>query len=161
MKTLLFALLISAQAFAGEVVVMDIAAVDLRGADRVDTRFNVNEAAGTVSADMTATRQIVQCMGGGYYGGGYYGGGYGPFGGPYYHRNCTAFDQVVLTQSEEIPGMTVADKIVSIDGINCGKMGLSRILKVPTFFMSGNCKLVEKMVRVNGERRLQVKLITK
>jgi hypothetical protein len=77
MKTLLFALLISAQAFAGEVVVMDIAAVDLRGADRVDTRFNVNEAAGTVSADMTATRQIVQCMGGGYYGGGYYGGCYG------------------------------------------------------------------------------------
>lgn len=163
MKKLFFALLISAQAFAAEVVVMDIPAVDLRGADSVETRFVVNEAAGTVDARMDASQTFVQCFGGGM-GGGYYPypGGYnrpGPYGRPYNH--CVTSVRNVLTMTEEVPGMIVQDKVVSLNGVVCGKMGVSRVLKVPTFFLNGSCKLSDKIVRVNGERRLIVKVTTK
>ena len=162
MRKFFFALLVSAPVFAAEVVVMDIPAVDLRGADRIESRFIVNEAAGTVDAKMTATETVVTCVGGPIgYPGPYY-----PYPGPwgnggYYRRNCMSSVRELLTQTEEISGMTVADKVVSYNGVVCGKMGVSRVLKVPTFFMNGNCKLVDSMTRINGERRLQVKLITK
>lgn len=165
MKKFFFALLVSAPVFAAEVVVIDIPAVDLRGADRIESRFIVNEAAGTVDAKMTATETVVTCMGPIGYPGPYYPhpgpwdrGGYG---GGYYRQNCMTSVRELFTQTEEIAGMTVADKVVSFNGLNCGKMGVSRVLKVPTFFMNGNCKLVDQTVRINGERRLQVKLITK
>lgn len=159
MKKFFFALLISAPVFAGELVIMDIPARDLRGANDVDTRFVVNEAAGTVAAELRAFRTEVNCIGGGWYGGGY---GRGPWGGPY-HRNCMTYQRETLNQTEEIPGMTVVDKVVSLDGVVCGKMGLSRVLHIPTFFTNGKCKLVERMVKVEGERErhLQVKVITK
>ena len=162
MKKFFFALMISAPVFAAEVVVMDIPARDLRGADSIDSRFIVNEAAGTVDAKLSASETIVTCMGGpiGYPGPYYpYPGPYGR--GGYYRRNCMTSVRELLTQTEEIAGMTVTDKVVSYNGTVCGKMGLSRVLKVPTFFMNGNCKLVEKFVRIDGEKRLQVKLITK
>lgn len=164
MKKFFFALLISAPVFAAEVVIMDIPAVDLRGADSIESRFIVNEAAGTVDAKVTATETVVTCMGGpiGYPGPYYpYPGHWGPGPGGYYRRNCMTSTRELLTQTEEIAGMTVADKVVSYNGITCGKMGVSRVLKVPTFFMNGNCKLVDQMVRIDGERRLQVKLVTK
>ncbi len=166
MKKLFFAVLISAQALAAEVVVMDIPARDLRGADRVESKFLVNEEMGTVSARMDATQTITQCMGGmggGYYGpGGYYGGGYyrpGPYGRPY--ENCMTTVRNIMTMTEEVPGMVVENKVVSLDGVVCGKMGISRILKVPTLYLNGSCKLSEKIVRVNGEKRLIVKVTTK
>ncbi len=160
MKKFFFALLISAPVFAAEVVVMDIPARDLRGADRIETRFDVNEAAGTVDAKMRATELRTICMGPVGYPGPYYPypGGYR---GGYYRRNCMTSERELMTATEEIAGMTVVYKIVSINGTVCGKMGLSRVLKVPTFFMNGKCKLVNKMTRVNGEKRLLVKLITK
>ncbi len=169
MKKLFFAMLISASAFAAEVVVMDIPASDLRGATQVDTKFIVNEDLGTVSARLNASETITQCMGGmggGYYGpggygpGGYYGPGQGGYYGPGY-RDCFTTVREIMTMTEDVAGMTVTDKVVSLDGVVCGKMGVSRVLKVPTFFMNGSCKLTEKMVRVNGEKRLIVKVITK
>lgn len=159
MKKFFFALVISAPAFAGEMIIMDIPARDLRGADNIQSRFIVNEAAGTVDAKMVASQTVVTCMPGPI---GYpypHPGDWGP--GGYYRRDCMRTVRELLTQTEEIEGMTVTDKVVSINGTVCGKMGLSRVLKVPTFFMNGNCKLVEKMTRVNGEKRLQIKLITK
>lgn len=159
MKKFFFALMISAPVFAAEVVVMEIPARDLRGADRVESRFMVNEGAGTVDAKVRASRTEVICMGPvGYpYPGPHY-----PYPrGGYYRRNCMQSERELLTQTEEIVGMTVVDKVVSYNGTVCGKMGLSRVFKVPTFFMNGKCKLVEKMTRVDGERVLQVKLITK
>ncbi|MFL5785615.1 MAG: hypothetical protein ACJ76H_13450 [Bacteriovoracaceae bacterium] len=167
MKKLFFALLISAPVFAAEVVVMDIPARDLRGADRIESKFVVNEAAGTVDATMTASETVVTCMGPIGYPGGYYPGPYGrgpwggPYGGGYYHRSCMTSEREIMTQTEEVAGMTVVDKVVSLNGINCGKMGISRILKIPTLYLNGNCKLVDKIVRVDGEPRLQVKVITK
>lgn len=165
MKKFFFALLISAPVFAAEVVVMDIPARDLRGADRIETRFDVNEAAGTVDAKMRASELVTTCIGGGHYPGPYYPhpGGYGRGGyyGGYYRQNCMTSEREVMSATEEIAGMTVVDKVVSINGTVCGKMGLSRVLKLPTFFMNGKCKLVNKMTRVNGEKRLLVKLITK
>lgn len=162
MKKLIFAMLISvSSAFAAEVVVMDIPARDLRGATEVDSKFVVNEELGTVSARMDALQTITQCMGGGYYGGGYGRGGYyGPYYGPGY-RNCFTTTRTIMTMTEEVPGMTVVDKVVSLDGVVCGKMGISRILKLPTLYLNGKCKLSEKIVRVNGEKRLIVKVTTK
>lgn len=162
MKKLFFAMLISTSALAAEVVVMDIPARDLRGANVVETRFVVNEDMGTVSVRMDAGRTEVQCMGGYYGPGGYYRGGYyrpGPYGHPANH--CMTYTRDIMTVTEEVPGMTVEDKVVSLDGVVCGKMGISRVLKVPTLYLNGSCKLVEKMVRVNGEKRLMVKVVTK
>ncbi len=165
MKNFFFALMISAPVFAAEVLVMDVPARDLLGATSIETRFDVNEAAGTVDAKLRATELFTTCIGGpiGYpgpyypYPGGNYGGNYGG----YYRNDCITSERELLTVTEEIPGMTVVDKIVSINGTACGKMGLSRVFKVPTFFMNGKCKLVNKMTRVNGEKRLLVKLVTK
>lgn len=156
MKKFLLAIFMSTGAFAGELLVMDIPAQDVRSADRIDSRFVVNEEMGTVSAQLRASRTYVQCTGP--IGGGHYG-PHGRYGHP--RRHCMTYERIILSMTEEIPGMTVVDKIVSIDGTVCGKMGLSRIFKVPTFFLSGSCKLSEKFVRENGERKLQVKLITK
>lgn len=156
MKKLILTMLISTRAFAGELVVMDIPAEDVRSADRIDSRFVVNEELGTVSAQLNASRTFVQCSGP--IGGGWH---HGPRGGHFPQRRCMTYERTILSTSEEIPGMMVADKVVSIDGITCGKMGLSRLFKVPTFYLNGNCKLTEKFVRENGERKLQVKLITK
>lgn len=155
MKKFMFAVLISTQALAGELVVMSVPGEDVRTADRIDSKFVVNEEMGTVSAELRASRTYVQCTGpiGGHYG------PHGRFGHP--RRHCMTYERTILSMTEEIPGMTVVDKVVSIDGIACGKMGLSRILKVPTFYLNGSCKLSEKFVRENGERMLQVKLITK
>lgn len=155
MKKFVFAVLMSTQAFAGELVVMSMPAEDVRSADRIDSKFVVNEEMSTVSAELRASRTYVQCTGpiGGYYG------PHGRYGHP--RRHCMTYERTILSITEEIPGMTVVDKVVSIDGIVCGKMGLSRILKVPTFYLNGSCKLSEKFVRENGERKLQVKLITK
>ena len=163
MKKFLFALLVSAPAFAAEVVVMDMPSRDLRGADRIEVRFDVNEAAGTVDAKMRASEFVTTCMGPVGYPGPYYPYPYGRGGyrGGYYRTHCMTSERELMTATEEIAGMTVVDQVVSYNGTVCGKMGLSRVLKVPTFFMNGNCKLVHKTSRVNGERRLQVKLITK
>jgi hypothetical protein len=165
MKKFFFALIISAPAFAAEVVVMDIPARDLLGATRIETRFDVNEAAGTVDAKMRATETFTSCIGGpiGYpgpyypYPDGHYGGNYDG----YYRNTCMSSERELMTVTEEIAGMTVVDKVVSINGTVCGKMGLSRVFKIPTFFMNGKCKLAHNMTRVNGEKRLLVKLLTK
>lgn len=161
MKKLFFALVISAPVFAGELVVMDIPARDLRGGDQISSRFMVNEAAGTVDAKLTVSETVTTCT-------------WGPIGypypaprpypgdwGPYNRRDCMTSYREILSQTEEIEGMTVVDSVVSLNGTVCGKMGLSRVLRIPTFFMNGNCKLVNKMTRINGEKRLLVKLITK
>lgn len=156
MKKLILAMLISAPVLAGELVIMDISAEDLRSADRIDSRFVINEEMGTVSAELRASRTFIQCTGP--IGGGYHG-RHGRVGHP--RRHCMTYERTILSMTEEIPGMSVVDKVVSIDGTVCGKMGLSRLFKVPTFYLNGNCKLSEKFSRENGERKLQVKLITK
>lgn len=43
----------------------------------------------------------------------------------------------------------------------CGTMGVSRVFKVPTLYLNGNCKLNGKIVRTNTETKLVVTLTTK
>ncbi len=68
----------------------------------------------------------------------------------------------MVSATEIIVGIDVVDKKVTFeDRLDCGKMGVSRIFKVPTFFMTGNCTLEVERVKVNGEKRIVVKLVTK
>lgn len=43
----------------------------------------------------------------------------------------------------------------------CGTMGKSRVFKVPTLYLSGNCKLSHSIRYENGNRKLTVTLKTK
>ncbi len=145
MKFLTLALLIiSASAFASEVIVMDVPAKGTSRMDDISARFLINQAAGTGAAELSVTREHEICHHDAETG-----------------RDCTTFSSVVLNEKAPIEGLTVVDKKVAIGNVDCGTMGVSRILKVPTFYMSGDCTLSAERVTVAGEKRILVKLMTK
>lgn len=140
----LASLLFSLTAFAGEVVVMDVSAKGSTKFDTVSARFLIDQTAGTGAAELSVTREHEIC----------------------HHdretgRDCTTWTSVILNEKAPIEGLTVVDKKVSIGNVDCGTMGVSRVFKVPTFYMSGNCTLSADRVTVAGEKRIIVKLITK
>ncbi len=145
MKCFVFALLmLSVSVFAAEVVVMDVPAKGTSRSDDVSARFLIDQVAGTGAAELSVTREHEICH-------------HDPESG----RDCTTWSSSVLNEKAPIEGLTVVDKKVSVGNVDCGTMGVSRILKVPTFFMSGNCTLSADRVTVAGEKRIIVKLITK
>lgn len=73
--------------------------------------------------------------------------------------------ETVFSDSKKIDGlMLMGDQAVyhSAEGnVVCGTMGVSRILKVPTLYLSGNCKLESSIVKDGFNRKLVIKLKTK
>ena len=78
-------------------------------------------------------------------------------GGPSYSR--TFSDKV------QVPGLVLMGDQAVYQGASgnvvCGTMGVSRVFKVPTLYLNGNCKLNGKIVRTNTETKLVVTLTTK
>lgn len=146
MKALFFPLLlVCSNLFAGEIIVLDVPAGKTHANDSHLVKFLVNQTDGSVSAALSISREHETCR-------------HDREGG----RDCTSWSTTLVSINSEIEGMKLADKLVTFeDRVDCGKMGTSRIFKVPTFFLSGNCTLDYDRVNVSGEKRILVKLMTK
>lgn len=72
---------------------------------------------------------------------------------------------MVYSDTVKVDGlMLMGDQAVyqSAEGnVVCGTMGLSRVFKVPTLYLSGNCSLSADIVRTRHSSKIVVKLKTK
>lgn len=137
MKFIVFSLItIAASAsFASEIKVLDLPASKAAGAI-VQSRFSVNEDAGTAGVTVTLTKR---------------------------HGGPRSSHPISRTYHAAVPELSVADGklFLNLEGraFECGTMGESRILRRPTLFLSGACKLQEKRVRTEAGKRFQVYLV--
>jgi hypothetical protein len=163
----------TAFAFATDVTVLTTNLPATRGYTTVDAGFYIDtdmkEAYAEVEVNEQITVRFQDCSFGGNYGGGYgrpYPGPYGrPYPGNYCRQSTRIENNTVLTNKVKIAGMTMNGDDVIFQGADgdvvCGKMGRSRIFKVPTFYLSGNCKLEGTINEVMGVKTLNVKFIAK
>ena len=177
----------TAFAFATDVTVLTTNLPATRGYTTVDTGFYIDtemkEAYAEIEVDEQISVSYQDCSYGGTYGGGY-GGGYGrgpigrggygrpypgPYGRPYPGPICRTATRMesntVLTNKVKIEGVTMnGDEVIfqGADGdVVCGTMGRSRVFRVPTFYLSGNCSLSGKISLENGVQKLTVKFSAK
>lgn len=153
-------------ASASEITVMNAPVPYTRGFTTVDTRFYIDTDMKEGFAKVSVQEEYYdhsysRCWGGyGPYGPGRYGypGGY-YCGGPsrYYHE--------VFSDTVKIEGLTTNGDEVIYQGpegdVLCGRMGTSRVLKRPTFYLSGKCQLEGKIYLENGQKKVVVKFKTK
>ena len=175
----------TAFAFATDVTVLSTNIGATRGYTTVETGFYIDtdmkEAYAEIQVDDQITVRYQDCSYGGTYGGNYGGtygrGGYGrggyrpypPMGRPYPGPICRTATRLenntILTNKVKIAGVTMNGDDVIFQGADgdvvCGTMGRSRVFRVPTFYLSGNCKLVGSISDVNGVKNLTVKFIAK
>lgn len=121
-------------------------------ATRAFTRFYMDTQTGEGFAKVTATEERYTDYGPGGY--------YGP-GGVYFPRTPQTFPVVIFEETIKIDNlMLMNDQIIyhGVNGdVNCGKMGVSRVFKKPTIFLSGKCDLDADLRGTN----LKVNFVTK
>ncbi len=92
-----------------------------------------------------------------------FGGGYDQWG--RWYPNRVNMPVVVFTGSEKVEGLSlVGDQVIyaGAEGdVNCGRLGQSSVLRRPTIFLTGNCKLSAKITGTWSNARLQVIMTTK
>lgn len=157
MKFLSVALLaLTTTAFAAEMTILDVAAPELSRSDIVSTKFKMDKTTGEGSADITVSREIpAPWTGGGW-------------------TSCTPYGGCLPPQVPRLPEIRLMFKEnVAIEGlslmgdriifasdagdIDCGSLRNSPVLRVPTIYLSGKCRL-SGMVKAG---RLTVKFKTK
>lgn len=156
----------TAFAYASDVTLMSANLPHTRGQMMVDTKFHIDtemrEGYAKVYVDERVTVYVQDC--------GYYGGGYNPrypqpYPGPYCRTIPQTQYRTVMTDKVKIEGMTMVGDDVIYHGengdVNCGKMGRSRVFRVPTFYLSGKCELDGRIVNENGVNKLTVSFKTK
>jgi hypothetical protein len=162
-KFILMALAFSSLAHAAEVVVLDANLPIINDARALtDARFfmDTKTGEGFVQAAVSEERYTMPFPGG-------YGCSYDQYGRCYPGPNRMPMPtQVeVYSASKKIDGlMLMGDQAVyhSAQGnIVCGTMGVSRVFRVPTLYLSGDCKLSSKIVRDGANTKLIVTLKTK
>lgn len=164
MKSVLIASIVlasMASALASEVTVLTTNLPASRGHTSVDTKFYIDtdmkEAFAKINVDEQVTIYVQDCSGG-------YGPGY-PYPGNYCRTVAQTSYRNILSDKVKIEGMTMnGDDVIyqSAEGdVVCGTMGRSRVFRIPTFYLSGKCDLVGKIVNENGMNMLTVKFVTK
>ncbi len=141
MKTLALALmLISTSALANEVTLLVKTLPITRGLPSVSSKFSIDTEMKEGFAKVLVTEQYieyVQRCNGGYPS--------GPI--------CTTYPETryntVLTEKVKIEGMTTNGNDVIYQGtegdVLCGTMKLSRVLRVPTLYLTGKCVLESRI----------------
>jgi len=168
MKKFILALLVlasTAMASATEETVLKETLPATRGQVAVDARFHIdtdmNEAFADISVKDLVTVYVHDCTGGPYRGTGR------PL--PHPSPYCRTFAQTnvytVMSTKVKIEKVTMNGNEVIYQGaegdVVCGTMGRSRVLRVPTFYLSGNCTLEGEVVSENGKNVAVVKFKTK
>lgn len=156
MKKFILAALVlcSSMVYAAEVTVMNEEIMLMsNNFTTVDARFHIDQTTGEGFAKVMVTEERMT------YGGGYY----DQYGRWYPQRMSIPF--LIFEDLVKIEGLMLMDDKVIYNGadgdIDCGKMGLSRVLKKPTFFMNGNCTLSGRIFRNYNNSKVVVVLKTK
>lgn len=167
MKKIFIAILVLSStilAQAGEMTLVSTNLNDSFGTNKIVTKFQINtemkETFAKIEVEDATMSYIQVCPG--------TGPSY-PYPYPYPGNYCRTFPEVkirtIFSETVKIEGMTMNGDDVIFQGQNgdvvCGKMGFSRILKKPTFFLSGKCSIVGDIKFINGKKNLTVKFITK
>ena len=91
-----------------------------------------------------------------------------PFGcypGPHHRPMPTTMTRTVFEKTVKIEGLMMMGKQVVYQGaegnVDCGKMGVSRVFKKPTFFLSGNCNLDGRLISTHTGNKVIVNFKTK
>jgi len=120
----------------------------------VNTRFQVNQTTGQGFVEVTVVEERYT------WGHHYPGPGYPGPGGR--HPIPQSVPTVIYQQKVAVEGlMLMGDKLIyhgTSEDVDCGTLGVSRIFKRPTIYLTGNCKLTGRVDRRNN---LSVTLITK
>lgn len=153
MKKMLLASLFvfTSVAFAEEVTVLETHVPRLHSHDRssVDTRFYIDTESRQGFVKVKVMKEIWNH---------YRGRGQRH---PDYHPTyVTIYENTVKVDNL----MLEDDKVIyygAEGAVHCGTMGVSRIFKVPTLYLSGNCKVSGSIMRHGAERKLSVTLKTK
>lgn len=152
---LVLMLLTCSMAFAGEVVVVE-SELPHRTSFRteVDTRFYMDTRTmeGFVKVTVSEERSMPT-------------GGYYDQWGRWYPQRPMPIPTVIFQDTVKVDGlMLVGDKVMySSDSgeVDCGTLGYSRVLRIPTIYLSGNCELSGRVMSGSRTSRIVVKLITK
>lgn len=156
MRIFLIAALLVASSFAGaaEVLLME-RNVPVMGSSFntwANARFHMDTTTGEgfVKVSVTEDRWI---MGGNY-----------DSNGRWYPRRMS-MPMTVFSDTVKVEGLMMMDKKVIYRGaegdVECGTMGESRVLRIPTLYLNGNCSLSARLTGHWNERLLTVTLHTK
>lgn len=172
MKTLLalFVVISTTLAFAAEVPVLDTEIRLNRNFYRtdVDARFQMDTSNGEgfvkVSVSQERTVVIYNRFPSPYPGHYPFPGGRYPY--PDHRFPETRTERLrVFEDMVRVEGLSlVGDKVIyqGEEGeVDCGTLGVSRVFKVPTIYLTGNCKLTARVVETSSQSRVVIKLITK
>ena len=162
-KIILLALILGASfAQATEVTILesDVDVMSFRAFS--DARFQIdqNTQEGFVKVTVSEERPVIDYNGGGFP---------GPFPGghnPYPRWNPTPMMVVVFKETVKVDGlMLIGDKVIyhaKEGSVECGTMGVGRIFKRPTLFLSGKCVLSSTLKQLSHrESKVVVTLKTK
>lgn len=161
----------STLAQAAEVTVLDTEIALRRGffTTDADAKFQMDKTTGEGFVKVSVNQERTIVIHNPYpspFPGGYYPGGY-PYPYPYPGRfpQTTTERYRVFDDTVKVDGLSLVDDKVIYQGVEgeveCGTLGVSRVFKVPTLYLNGNCKLTARVVDVNTNPRVVVKLTTK
>lgn len=164
MKKIIFLAMILAASFAqaNELTVLesDVNVMSFRALS--DARFQIDQDTqeGFVKVIVSEERPVIDYNGGGLPGP--FPGGYNPF--PQW--NPTPMMVAVFEKTVKVDGlMLMADKVIyhaKEGSVECGTMGVSRIFKRPTIFLSGKCVLSTSLKQLSRRKfKVVVTLKTK
>lgn len=167
-KIIIASLVLASTAFAqaAEVTVLSTNIPATRGYTTVDTKFYIDtdmkEGFAKFNVEEQFTTYVRVCNGPGYP-------GPRPTPRPYPRNYCRTVPQTsyrtILADKVKIEGMTMNGNDVIYQGaegdVVCGTMGVSRVFRVPTFYLSGKCDLEGKVVRTSTGNLLTVTFKTK
>ena len=156
MRILLIAALLIASSFANaaEVLVMErvVPVMSSNFYSWADARFHMDTTTGEgfVKVSVTEDRWIM--------------GGHYDSNGRYYPRRMP-MPMTVFSDTVKVDGLMMMDKKVIYRGaegdVECGTMGVSRVFKIPTLYLNGNCSLSARLSGHWNQRSLTVTLKTK
>ncbi len=118
----------------------------------VDARFIIDQTSGEGFVKVTVTEERPDR-----------GGWYDQYG--RWYPNRMPIPVVVFQETAKIDGLTLVGDQVIYQGaegdVDCGKMGVSRVFKKPTFYLNGNCKLSGSIKNTRTSSNVVVVLKTK
>lgn len=156
MKSLVIALFaLCTSAFAAEIQIMDAKLPMINSYDStVDARFQMDTTTGEGSVAVTVSEMRWTQMPGGY-----------DQWGRYYPGQRYQMPVVVFKETTKVEGLALhGDQVIFAgrDGdVNCGRLGQSSVLRRPTIFLTGNCKLNGKVSGTWSDARVNVIMTTK
>jgi hypothetical protein len=154
-----FALTMTFTAHAKRVQIADLDASTFRAQDKTDVKFLFNQTSGEGSAEIEVVRTHIfvrnVCSNGGTVGNG----------GVFCRQETTTIYDTIAKEVAAIADLRLEGNTVTYyapeGSVVCGTMKPSRVWRVRTLYLNGNCSFDKKIEEVDGKKRLHVYFVTK